>query len=185
MGNVKKFFTYDDFSENKMCDKRGEQEESGFVDERFKDNIKNFFADIWKTGRLSDFTIVAGSSKYLVHKFVLSMQSKAFEEKITELFEQNSREIIIEKFTPETLEEFIRYLYTGSLSGDVDLEQLLEMSTVYKVPQLEQFCKNLLSGNSENFLINVSPIRSVNKLCNIQSLPKVQANFLNGNTEKQ
>lgn len=118
---------------------KDKEKDNVFIDNGFNSKLIKSFIDIWQTGKFSDISLVADSRKFPAHKFVLCMHSQVFAE---ELREKDMREIIIRDFDPEVVEEFIKYLYTGTFSREVNLELLLQMSTVYKAPQLKLFCEN-------------------------------------------
>lgn len=72
------------------------------------------FEKIWKLGKFSDFTVVAGARKFHVHKCVLAVQSSFF----ASMFENdeevmNSNTLEIKGYSEESVEVFLHFLYTS------------------------------------------------------------------------
>lgn len=80
------------------------------------------FNQLWKSGKLSDVTLVVGSGcSFRVHKAILSARSPVFEA----MFEHDMREneensVEITDVAAEVLEKLLGYIYTGKVPFELD-----------------------------------------------------------------
>lgn len=167
------------FSNNWQLDKvfnRGSLEEMverkiEVTDESFKNDVIESLAELWQTKRLSDITVVSGNSKFKAHKLVLSLQSKRFAETLSKNNFNQSELVISAAFSPDVVEDFLRYFYTGTVLVDSrTLPKLQRMSIEYKVPKLESFCEEL---SADDRLCKLNRVKTAEKRT-IRPGPKVE-----------
>lgn len=108
-------------------------------------------AELWKTGRFSDLTIIVGTKQFRVHKSVLAMQNSFFADMLKLDNEHPLTELEIREFKASTVETVLGYLYTGVIQVGVEKEDVIEvpdeedvietfaMSLKYKVLELTMF----------------------------------------------
>jgi Leucine-rich repeat (LRR) protein len=121
---------------------------------KFMDEFMRGFENLWISGRLSDFVIKVGSKEFPVHRNVLSVQSSVF----AEIFEKDeqTKEMIIQDLSAEVVEDFLRFLYTGELSDDVNAMDLFAISAKLNVEHLQtiyvdMMIESLVQTNAEKF----------------------------------
>lgn len=81
----------------------------------FLQNHLQNFGNLLATGEFTDFTLnVQGKKVYHVHKCILAAQSEGF----AELFKSDPKlkEFRIDDMSPEVVEDYLRYFYTGEVS---------------------------------------------------------------------
>lgn len=103
----------------------------------------NMFSELWNSKRFSGFTVVTGQKEIPVHRAVLGPQSAVF----AELFESNSREIVIKDCSSESVESFLKWFYTGRTQELADHALIVEVFTLavrYEVTKLITICEGML-----------------------------------------
>jgi Leucine-rich repeat (LRR) protein len=113
-----------------------------------KSKVLAGFEELWASRRFSDFTIIAGSKKFAVHKSVLGIQSSFF----SAVFESDMKERIegkmeIEDFSAAAIEDFLRFLYTGKIQDKSNAMQLFELADKYDVQQLKAIAEQTILRN--------------------------------------
>lgn len=101
-------------------------------------------SNLWLTGEFSDFLIVVNESKEIqVHKCILAAQSAGF----SEIFKNdtNATEIKIEDSSVESVEKFLRYLYTGELTSDAEnAMEIFALAAKFKVPEIQEITEKII-----------------------------------------
>lgn len=115
----------------------------------FPDEVTTALSEMWATGRLSDFTIVANYTReFRVHKSVLGLNSSVFEEMFNSQKGDNQlRKFKISEFKTESIMQFLEYFYTGAIKEDENVMELFELAATYKVHKLMLMCEEILSSN--------------------------------------
>lgn len=142
---------------DKKCSKPLEDND-GFADETFDNKLKSYSAELWTSGRFSDFTIVANelSTDDMVmaemrefHKNVLGLYSSVFAAMFENDMEENKTgRMKIVDFSASAVEQFLGFLYTGCVPDDVNAMELFALATKYDV-------SNLMTLSEEAILKNV------------------------------
>lgn len=90
---------------------------------------------------------VGGNKSVMVHKFILINRCDYFKKMLEhDTVEKSKNGVIIEDFDLETIQSFIRYLYTDAIEWTQDLaEQMLILA--------DKYCMNHLKGKCEQCLI--------------------------------
>jgi BTB/POZ domain/Leucine rich repeat len=106
--------------------------------ELFVNIVTTGFEDLWTTGRFSDFIVTVGAKQFNVHKCVLSIQSPVF----TAMFENDMKEarsgkMEIVEFSEKAVEEFLRYMYTGTLMDSKNVMELFALAAKYDMTVLK------------------------------------------------
>lgn len=121
-------------------------------------NKQNFAAEItsglkklWNSDRFSDFVIVANRDelkKFSVHKNILSIQSSVFSKIFYhDMIEERTNEMWISEFSSETVEEFLRYFYTGEVKSEVNVMEMFAIAAKYDVSTLMFITKETVLDN--------------------------------------
>lgn len=127
----------------------------------FQDKFSSGFKDLWSYGRFSDFVVYVGSKEFRVHKNVLSIQSSVFSTMFDhhEVEENKTNSMVLEGFTVNAVEEFLRYMYCGEvLQEDTNAMELFALAAKYDVLELQQACEdkillNLCESNALEILV--------------------------------
>lgn len=106
------------------------------------------YGTLLKTGYLSDISLLVGEKTFLAHKLILSARSSVFAAMFThDSVEKQKSRVEIPDVSPETFEAFLTYLYTGTLTGDLEdtsAEKLLVVADKYGIEQLKSMCEEYL-----------------------------------------
>ncbi|KFM71998.1 Speckle-type POZ protein B, partial [Stegodyphus mimosarum] len=113
-------------------------------------NLTRSVRNINENGALSDVTVVAGSRRFSVHKFILCSQSSVF----CRMFETDMREsandrIEIPDVDLDIIHEMLLFLYTGNvekLSAETVM-QLYAVADMYDISALKNVCSSLLKSS--------------------------------------
>lgn len=133
--SLKDMMTFIDKKSNKTTESGG----------GFKEKMLLGFNDMWKTGRLSDFTIIVGTKQFNVHKNVLAIHSAVF----ATMFLKKSNEtppndMVIQDLGVGAVEHFLRYLYTGELPDSTHAMDAFALAARMDVPEVKVACEGLL-----------------------------------------
>jgi Leucine-rich repeat (LRR) protein len=113
-------------------------------DDDFYEFQKDFTIKLWETGKFSDFVVIAAErqKEFRVHKSVLGLRSSAFEE----MFENNpdQTELKIESLKVESIEEFLRFIYTGKTSEKFNTKEVFALAAKFKVEALKCDCEEMI-----------------------------------------
>ncbi len=86
----------------------------------------------------TDFKIVAEGKNFPVHKFMLATRSPVFAAHFKE--ENMEDTYAIGSVDAASVQQFIKFIYTGELEGSVMSQQLLHLAETYKIKTLEDLC---------------------------------------------
>jgi hypothetical protein len=107
-------------------------------------DLKNDLTDLYEKSTLSDFAILCGGKTFPCHKSILASRSDVF----TKMFENktatenNKNEVELEDFQPETLEDFMKFLYSDEINVTRYISvDLLLLADKYNVPLLKKKCE--------------------------------------------
>jgi Leucine-rich repeat (LRR) protein len=102
------------------------------------------FEKLWASRRFSDFTIIAGSKKFAVHKSVLGIQSSFF----SAVFEsENNGKMEISDFSAAAIEDFLRFFYTGKIQDKSNAMQLFELADKHNEQELKAIAEQTILRN--------------------------------------
>ncbi|XP_055331620.1 BTB/POZ domain-containing protein 6-B-like isoform X2 [Paramacrobiotus metropolitanus] len=132
----------------------------------FADQLKHIFA----TGDMSDVQFTVGRQygdvkTFSAHKFVLSLASDVFNTMFNGcLHENGDGPIDIPEILPEAFANMLKYLYTRSVDGDLNPENVLETiycADKYNLPQLLELCMQFVNThlNADNCLIFLEKVK--------------------------
>lgn len=107
-------------------------------------------SEFWASGSLSDFTIIAGSKQFKVHKLVLSLHSPVYAEMFIKQAE--NIEMKIEDITAEAVHDFLRYLYLGELPESNNAMDAFALSAKLEVAELKSICERQICEDVMNNL---------------------------------
>jgi len=96
-------------------------------------------AGIMERSDSSDFTIKCEERTFPVHRLFLTGRSSVFRAMLnTEMVEAVKKEVVITDIDPDTVQEMIKFIYTGELSGkQVDLQAIWHAADKYDVNGLK------------------------------------------------
>ncbi|XP_035224378.1 speckle-type POZ protein-like B [Stegodyphus dumicola] len=81
-------------------------------------NLNRSVQNINESGALSDVTIIAGSRRFSVHKFILCSQSSVFFRMFeTKMTESTNDQVEISDVDPDIIHEMLLFLYTGNVEN--------------------------------------------------------------------
>lgn len=98
--------------------------------------------ELLTTGMHSDSIIKVGLKEFKVHKVVLSL----FSEEAKSMFlakEDNKYIWEIENFSEAAMEDFIKFIYSGKVPDDKNINELFRMGFDFKVPELQEMCTEI------------------------------------------
>lgn len=114
--------------------------------EEFVDEFNHRIERMWLTGQLPDFTITVGTKNFRVHKNILAVNSSVF----ARMFTEDTRPSMnVEDLSERTVEDVLRYFYTGCISSDIRAVEVFKLSSKLKVPVLKEFSGNLILDEIE------------------------------------
>lgn len=113
-------------------------------------NSTEGFHKLLLTGEFSDFSIITrGSTKFQVHKCILAAHSAVF----SEIFrnDANATEMKIEDSNAESVEELLRYLYTGKLTSDAKtVMHIFALAKQFKVFEVQEIAEKMILSTMNN-----------------------------------
>ncbi|XP_035225092.1 uncharacterized protein LOC118197667 [Stegodyphus dumicola] len=112
----------------------------------FSINIQNLF----ETGAFSDVDIKVGSKTFSAHKFILCARSPVFSKMFeTEMIESKENIVDISDADPDTIDEFLFFLYCGHLRKPLEetSKKLYAVADKYDVPALRKRCSSFFKSN--------------------------------------
>ncbi|CAK9101110.1 BTB and MATH domain-containing protein 40 [Durusdinium trenchii] len=85
--------------------------------------------------------------EFKVWSVILSSWSDVFEKMMShDLKEKAERELVIQDFSPEGVEAFLRFLYSGTLNTSLGtLVEVLAIADKYQTPELPNHCQDILT----------------------------------------
>lgn len=115
------------------------------IDERFSKQTIDYSTKIkslWKSGCLSDFSIIAGSKTFPVHRLVLSTLSSVFEK----IFVDNDQatEMKIEDFSEAAVENLLHFMYTSEIKETDKKTEMFSIAAKLDVQELKKFYEKVL-----------------------------------------
>jgi Leucine-rich repeat (LRR) protein len=147
---------------------------------KFAVNISNGFQELWTSGRYSDFTVTAGNpsqsgkdfKKFRVHKSVLATQSSVFAAAFdVDMKERQTSEMNITDFKTATVEEFLRYCYTGQVQYEENAMELIAIASKYNVSQLMSIAEEIIVKNIDE--TNVFEVFCLGKLYSLEEMQEL------------
>lgn len=141
-------------------------QESDLESEMFVDTMLEGFKNVFNSKQLSDFEIIVKSKvdsknvelkEFRVHKIVLATRSSVFMAMFeNKMQEHQLNQVIIEDFSAESVEEFLKFLYTGEIPDQKNAMELFALASKYDVAQLKQICNdNILKNLDESNALEV------------------------------
>lgn len=135
---------------DEKCHKPTEDKEK----EKFDREFAARFKELWTSKNYSDLTIVSGSEdengkpkEFAVHKNVLGTQSSVFAAVFkNEIKEKREEKMKIENFSTETIEEMLKFIYTGQLKESNAMD-LFAIAGKYDVKLLKETTEKIILRN--------------------------------------
>ena len=127
------------------------------IDEKFlppdesQNDIKEHFANFEKlfdSGVFSDFIVKAEKADFKVHKCILAAHSSVLQT----MFESDMAEVrhgilIIGSFSVDSVEEFLRFFYSGAVKSSFNAMELYALASKYDVKVLKVICESHILDN--------------------------------------
>ncbi|XP_035210637.1 speckle-type POZ protein B-like [Stegodyphus dumicola] len=108
------------------------------------------FKSLYKSGMLSDISIIVGDKTFPEHKCVLCARSSVFARMLqTGMIESERNSVEISDVDPQIMDEFLLFMYTGNMEKSLDetAEELYAVADKYDVPVLQKKCSSFLKSN--------------------------------------
>lgn len=112
--------------------------------EDFNYKFMKGFSQLRNSGSFSDFKIIAPGKEFNVHKAVLAMHSTVIAEKL-DIYKTN--EFKISDFSAHAVDQFLDYIYTGSIQEDSSAVELFAIAARFNVTKLMTMCKPIVLEN--------------------------------------
>jgi hypothetical protein len=102
--------------------------------------------DIWTAAisqKFTDVEIFVGTVKVMeAHRVILSARSPVLNASLRKINNTGKSTVTFgAEFDVETVKNFLKFLYSGSLDSSASHKQLLELATTYKVETLKSMCQ--------------------------------------------
>jgi Leucine-rich repeat (LRR) protein len=113
--------------------------------EEFNQTCIATFENLWTSGQYSDLTIIGGPiilKEFHVHKNVLAAQSSVF----AVLFSDGRNGMKITEFTTEAVEQFLRFMYTGTLKK-CNVQEVFAIASKFEVKLLIERTEKIIAEN--------------------------------------
>lgn len=109
----------------------------------FVEEMKSIFFD----EETSDVLVIAEGREFKCHKNVLSARSEVFKNTLgNATLERNTNKIVINEVTAKTIEDMLKYLYSGEIPKNLTNE-LLHIADMHQLHPLMEAClKNLIGS---------------------------------------
>ncbi len=115
------------------------------LDSHFTENFKSSALNPLKD--FADFEIISRGAKFQVHQFILAARSPVFATLLRDRSNRrhidgiDSAKLEIDCVDSATVDQFLRFLYTGELAGPINnSSQLLQLATAYQIKTLQDLC---------------------------------------------
>ena len=122
----------------------------------FTESHSKAFGKLFKTGKLSDFTIKVGvDGTFKVHKSILAIQSPVFDTMFDSKMQENvSGKMIIPDFSAGAVDDFLHFIYNGEVRSFSNAMELFVLAEKYQVPALKEISENIIEDrlNESNAL---------------------------------
>lgn len=108
--------------------------------------------NIFRSGDLSDVTLVVGSARLNAHSHILAARSPVFCKMFqSPMKEASTREVVVEDLDSAAMGHFLQFIYVGALdmealATDQDALAILRVAHRYEVPSLMERCAKVISG---------------------------------------
>ena len=116
----------------------------------FVNSIENFgfvdatwITDLWSENQLADVDVLVGQNKLRAHRIVLSARSPVFNILLSKQGHTGKSKLTFDADAVDfsVVEQFLKYLYTGTLSISAKNKQLLALAETYQVESLKKICQ--------------------------------------------
>jgi len=109
----------------------------------FVEEMKSIFFD----EETSDVLVIAEGREFKCHKNVLSARSEVFKNTLSnDTLERNTNKIVINEVAAKTVEDMLKYLYSGEIPKNLTTE-LLHIADMHQLhPLIEACLKNLIES---------------------------------------
>ena len=114
-------------------------------------SLQESFASLFLNEDMSDLKILCDEKEFPAHRFILSVRSPVFKTMFASNFtETTSKTLPIEDTDAETMEKFLRFLYTDQLKREELDCRLLILADRYQVDSLTNQCIEILQSKIDN-----------------------------------
>ena len=116
-------------------------------------SLQESFASLFLNEDMSDLKILCDEKEFPAHRFILSVRSPVFKTMFhgfPNFTETTSKTIPIEDTDAETMEKFLRFLYTDQLKREELDCRLLILADRYQVDSLTNQCIEILQSKIDN-----------------------------------
>ncbi len=104
----------------------------------------------------TDFEFIAATDmkRFSAHKFILAARSTVF----AAIFSKNmeSQSSLAEPVDSNTMEQFLKFIYTGQLVGLISSSDLGQLATKYQISTLQRLCESASLPSSTDAAANIS-----------------------------
>ena len=108
---------------------------------------KNWITDLLSEKQFADVDVLVGQNKLRAHRFLLSARSPV----LKTLLSNTADSLTIDaSFDLSTVEHFLKFLYTGTLSISANSKQLLALAEKYQVETLKEICQLSVRGHESS-----------------------------------
>ena len=117
--------------------------------------VSQAIGDLYRTGEGSDITLICEGEEFQCHRFVLSLRSNVFKTMFASRCKEETEQVInIEDIEAETMESFLKFMYTDSINMEKLDCNLLIAADRYNFKRLANVClRHLLRTlNTENVM---------------------------------
>ncbi|XP_071042731.1 speckle-type POZ protein-like [Parasteatoda tepidariorum] len=142
---------FTDKETSKITEKRyvPSHEESSDKMAQFR-TLSNDLSIAYRVSKFTDVELVVEGESFYAHRFILSARSSVFKNMFqTDTFKSKNGRVEITNVDVESMDDFLKYLYTGSLD-ELDFDDAIKLFVAadnYMIPELKKECVTRLKKN--------------------------------------
>ena len=119
------------------------------------DKLSSDMRVLYESAESSDFNIECGGKSFPCHSLILRARSSVLDAMFrTEMKETSERRMTVEDVGPGTVAAVLEYLYTGGITAEVDVKELIYIADKYDMKGLMELCFRKLPVIGDDMVVD-------------------------------